>query len=274
MDFSSMTGKWSSRSKEQDAARVRENQRRHRARTKAHIADLERKLSETQACLDHALMHNLRLISELEKLRASFTKTCETSDAEDATAGQMAMPSAGIRSHGSSSSPLSTSPNHENPLPLLRLRPSDLADMSPHLSSGDQEADALPSCALSAESDVSIALSASKSLEHNPSHARSLPPSASWSTRPITLATAFAQGEDDIAMLQTDCLHLPPPRLGESTIPCRTAYRIIKEQNYDGADLSAIRGFLAPGFRGATVQEDGCRVDSTRVFSILDLINP
>src|SRR5690242_8670455 len=51
MDFAKMTGRWSSKSDEQKAARVRDNQRRHRARTKAYIQHLEKQLSETQARL-------------------------------------------------------------------------------------------------------------------------------------------------------------------------------------------------------------------------------
>jgi hypothetical protein len=70
-----------------------------------------------------------------------------------------------------------------------------------------------------------------------------------------------------------DCPHLPPPAPGESTIHCRTAFSIIEQQNYAGQDLSRIDRLLAPGFRRAIAQGDGCRVESNRVFSLIDSLN-
>jgi hypothetical protein len=51
MEFSGMTQKWSYKLKENKAARIRSNQRCHRARTKAYIADLERQLVEVRDLL-------------------------------------------------------------------------------------------------------------------------------------------------------------------------------------------------------------------------------
>lgn len=71
MEFPGMTHKWFSKPKEHKAAGIRDNQRRHRAKTKAYIADLERQLAEERMRLDEALVRNSGLMSELEKLRAS-----------------------------------------------------------------------------------------------------------------------------------------------------------------------------------------------------------
>ncbi|KXJ84769.1 hypothetical protein Micbo1qcDRAFT_154692 [Microdochium bolleyi] len=52
----------------QNAARLRDNQRRHRARVKAHTAELEAQLAETKARLDAALDEIAHLTSEVESL--------------------------------------------------------------------------------------------------------------------------------------------------------------------------------------------------------------
>lgn len=69
MDFSQMTQKWSSKPKPDQAARVRDNQRRHRAKTKACIADLESEVAGMRTRLSEVLEHNARLVSEVEDLR-------------------------------------------------------------------------------------------------------------------------------------------------------------------------------------------------------------
>ena len=105
-------------------------------------------------------------------------------------------------------------------------------------------------------------------------HAPFSPLSTTLNTTASSQGNALYAHQDDLAVLRrSDCSHLPPPMPGESTIPCKTAYRIMEQQNYNGVELTTIRGFLTPGFRGATGEEEGCRVESNRVFSVLDLIN-
>ncbi|KAI0120690.1 hypothetical protein BJ170DRAFT_646421 [Xylariales sp. AK1849] len=64
-----MIHKWSSKPPEHNALRLRNNQRRHRARVKRKTEDLETLLSETQSRLDQALVQISRLTAELERLR-------------------------------------------------------------------------------------------------------------------------------------------------------------------------------------------------------------
>jgi hypothetical protein len=271
-----MMGKWSSKPKGLETARVRENQRRHRGKIKAYIADLERRLSETQACLNDTLVQNSRLRSELEKLQAISARPCVVSDAEEATDDYTSTMASSERTRPQTSLPKPSSTSSDNEGQRSSLLPvPDLTHLSPRtLSPSGLEASqaAQPSRSPSMGSEVDTASSARKPPDHERSYARS-PSDAFTPPLPDTFGTAFSQGDEDLAMLRSDCSHLLPPKPGESTIPCKTAYRIIKEQNYNGADLSAVEVFLAPGFRGATVQEDGCRVESTRVFSILDVIN-
>jgi hypothetical protein len=278
MEYSGMTGKWSSKPKEQAAARVRENQRRHRARTKAYIAELERRLSEMQARLNNTLMQNSRLISELEKLQGGSPKPCAVNDTAEVTADRNLIRLAVISSQASSPSPSSTSPKKGGRLSSLlpSFKSTDKSLYTLYPSGQETYQAAQPSPAVLTRSEVGTVSSAMKLSEHGRSYtyAQSCLPNTTCSPLSVTIATSFSQGAEDLAVIQVDCSHLPPPKLGESTIPCKTAYRIIKEQNYNGMDSSTIGEILAPGFRSATVQEDGCRVESNRVFSILDIINP
>lgn len=282
MAFSSMTGKWASKPKHQNATRVRENQRRHRARTKAYIADMERRLAETQASLHDAQKRNAQLISELERLKRHPTKPYLGGDAGDATACHTPVSSAAMRRHAPPliPSPSLTPSNHDQllPSPILPLDPTSpslqILSLSEHKLQEGTQATELP-MTVSAGSKVGGASSARTPPEHDgsSSHMPSFTPSVTGCHSPVTLTTTRSQDDEDLETFQSDCSDLPLPSPGESTIPCKTAYRIIKEQNYDGVDIHAIEGFLAPGFRRATTCEDGCRVESARVFSILDLIN-
>lgn len=61
--------KWSAKPADYNAARLRNNQRRHRQKVKDHVAELESRLSETQLQLDHALSRIAELSAELSRTR-------------------------------------------------------------------------------------------------------------------------------------------------------------------------------------------------------------
>ncbi|KAL8391871.1 hypothetical protein RB599_004692 [Gaeumannomyces hyphopodioides] len=191
MKLSHMTQKWSSRPREQDAARVRENQRRHRARTKAYVADLERRLAEATAQLDEAVARNAELAMEIRRLQQNPTVAVNEGDGRD---GQ----------------PLS---EDGAPVPPAPSRP-------PTGSPGETSVDSCPGL--------------------------------------------LEQPADSPAF--------PPAGPGESTIPCARALEILVEQNYDRHDLEAFGGFLRPGYRRAAAEGGGCRVESSRVFAVMDAI--
>lgn len=69
-DHSMFMGKWSSKTIEQNANRVRNNQRRHRARVKSRMEELEARLQETNAKLEAALSTISSLTAEVEAFRA------------------------------------------------------------------------------------------------------------------------------------------------------------------------------------------------------------
>ncbi|KAF4953506.1 hypothetical protein FGADI_5840 [Fusarium gaditjirri] len=67
---------------------------------------------------------------------------------------------------------------------------------------------------------------------------------------------------------------LPPVAAGESTTLCRVAYEIISQHNTTGVGSSEIEQCLRPGFRCATRGGEGCRVETTILYGLIDRINP
>lgn len=85
--------KWSSRSAQHNANRVRNNQRRHRARVKARTEDLETRLEETNAKLEAALSTIKTLTAEVEGFRASRSLTHSQLGLELARSSCLVLPS-------------------------------------------------------------------------------------------------------------------------------------------------------------------------------------
>lgn len=200
--------KWSSKPADHNVIRVRNNQRRHRARAKGHVQDLEKRLEETSARLEAALQTISHLAQEVEILRG-------------------------------------------------RLPPSTAYPHSPPATT------TLPAVSPVAAQPLNGEL---------PSSAVLGPPLPS-ETSPIILNTAVAPPPAD-----TDdsggcgCDRLPPQAPGESTLPCSSAFRIIEQQNFSGVEVTTIRAWLGRGFRRALRPGEACRVETNRVYELLDHI--
>lgn len=201
--------KWSSKPADHNAIRVRNNQRRHRARVKGHVQDLEKRLEETSARLEAALQTINHLAQEVEILRARVPPPTVWPQSPPTTA--------------------------------------TLPAVSPVASA--QPLDATPS------QDV-------------------LNPELPVEAPPITLNTITApppaEETDDSA--GCGCDGLPPQAPGESTLPCSSAFRIIEQQNFSGVEVTTIRAWLGPGFRRALRPGEACRVETNRVYELLDHI--
>lgn len=70
-----LMNKWSSKPADYNANRVRNNQRRHRARVKSRIEELEARLEETNAKLETAQSTITSLKAEVDTLRAAQSST-------------------------------------------------------------------------------------------------------------------------------------------------------------------------------------------------------
>ncbi|KAF5595012.1 hypothetical protein FPCIR_4636 [Fusarium pseudocircinatum] len=187
--------------------RVRDNQRRHRARVKARTESLEAQLSLTQQELRAAQARIHELESFITANRPLFV-----SEQGELPVGLGA----------------SNSGNDEPTFKTLNER------------SGQQDLDknVVPSVFEIASTDE-LASSMFSTVQH--------------------------YDKDD---------QLPSVSPGESTTLCRVAYEIIEQHNMTGVESSEIENCLRSGFRRATRMGEGCRVETTILYALIDRINP
>lgn len=197
--------KWSSKPADHNAIRVRNNQRRHRARAKGHVQDLEKRLEETSAKLETALQTISHLAQEVEILR-----------------GRVSAPPAWPQ------------------LPITTASPPAV----PHVEARHLDP-----------------TSVQEGLQ--------LPTDGSPNIPDMTVSPPTADVEDSA---DCGCDSLPPQAPGESTLPCSSAFRIIEQQNFSGVEVTTIRAWLGPGFRRALRPGEACRVETNRVYELLDHI--
>ncbi|KAK4141781.1 uncharacterized protein C8A04DRAFT_13784 [Dichotomopilus funicola] len=220
-----------------DAARQRENQRRHRARVKGRITELEALLLTAQSKLHDACNRIEELTAQVQRLQH--------------TAGAItAMP---ITAISRAATDLDRSPFHAgdtNRVP--ELVPYTL-DVFPRTSSLSPEANP----------PTTVKRPGSTNSPTLPNPAVPNP----HVTNPV--GAVFEDPNDDYP-------DLPPPQPNESTIPCREAYAIIKDRLSapEEFDLSTATDWMEPGFRRAVVPGAGCRVQTHVLFAFVDRITP
>lgn len=200
--------KWSTRPADHNAIRVRNNQRRHRARAKEHVHDLEKRLEETSAKLEAALQTISHLAQEVEILRGRVFAAPTWSQLPPSTT--------------------ETAPG----IARVEAEPIDLMPMQNELD---------PEAHTEVSADV-----------------------LDMTAQPSTAETGDSA--------DCGCDGLPPQAPGESTLPCSSAFRIIEQQNFSGVEVTTIRAWLGPGFRRALRPGEACRVETNRVYELLDHI--
>ena len=198
--------KWSSKPADHNAIRVRNNQRRHRARAKGHVQDLEKRLEETSARLEAALQTISHLAQEVEMLRG-------------------------------------------------RVPPSEWQQSPPNIAT------------LAGLSDVKA-----QGADQTPCQDAldlQFPPGGSAT---VLVTSSEPPTEEAGGSADCGCDGLPPQAPGESTLPCSSAFRILEQQNFSGVEVTTIRAWLGPGFRRALRPGEACRVETNRVYELLDHI--
>ncbi|KAF2111015.1 hypothetical protein BDV96DRAFT_472331, partial [Lophiotrema nucula] len=219
--------------------RVRENQRRHRARRKDYITTLEEKLAETQKLLDEALAEIARLRGEREghECNEVVVFKCELThnvDGED------------------------TEPRAIGRIEDVRMEPDD-----------DQQLVALPSPPDTASMSMeSFTLSISR-VPTPMLPVPSGPPPCCKDELPDLPAEIVAPAGPECSTCKTR----PPPAPTESTTLCSQAYIMIAQQNFRGIDAGTIRTWLFQGYRRAQREGEGCRVENGALFRLLDYIS-
>lgn len=226
--------KFSSKPPGHDVARQRENQRRHRARVKSRITELEAALSDTQNKLEDALRHIEDLTAEVQRLhtlgsealtpqrQAAVVQEPDYDETDQSIEQEYPTPSASSCPERENSCGISRPCTITPQKPTTSASPHPIAPGTPVLV--DLQGDAVPL--------------------------------------------------SDFENPDSDCPLLPAPGRDESTIPCRDAYSIIKERSTPEFDLSAANEWLKPGFRRAIVPGTGCRVQTHILFAFVDHMTP
>ncbi|KAG8165880.1 hypothetical protein KVR01_004432 [Diaporthe batatas] len=233
--------KWSSKPASHNAARVRNNQRRHRARAREHVQDLERRLQETGARLEAALQTISHLAREVEVLRGRLP-------ASPPPAPPPAWPLPPL--------PPATGVAGGEYEVQLGVQPAGPSGGPPPAEEQEPGAPGVPEPTIDA--------------------AAAAPPSSS-STEGADTGGDDDDDDNDNNNADQDCvcsgaglLPLPPQAPGESTLPCASAFRIIYQQSFGGVEVTAVRAWLGPGFRRALRPGGACRVETGRVYELLD----
>lgn len=244
MDYKDRVTKFSTKPPGYEAARLRENQRRHRAKVKGRITDLEVALEATQSRLDEALKRIEELTAEVQRLQSQRvpTQAPPVTAAEDPSISQEA-PSKACGGGCNSSQPVHPSPEEprsHNDL-VMTVAPADL--------------DAV----------------------HTPKPQSPLPLITETTPIDITPLRLNNRQSGDIGDdPNDDCALLRPPSPGESTMRCREAYSMLKDRIMPDSDFdpALVREWLKPGFRRAVCPGDGCRVQTHVLFAFVDHITP
>jgi len=230
-----------------DAARQRENQRRHRARVKGRVAELEASLSRAQSSLDDALKRIKSLTAEVQRLQHPSGSRSTTSIRTTAQQQTVFEPATSLECGALDGT--ESDRRTEQPLSSLNARP---------------RAGALPTQSTTIYSEASVV-----TPEPIPTAAQE---PRSTSPQPLAKLPANSVPASGFEDPKNDYAFLPPPSVGESTIPCREAYSIIKDCTSPEFDFSTATEWLKPGFRRAVVQGTGCRVQTHILFAFVDHI--
>ncbi|KAK2038782.1 hypothetical protein LZ31DRAFT_599387 [Colletotrichum somersetense] len=269
----------------QNAARLRDNQRRHRARVKAHTAELEAQLAETKARLDAALDEIARLAGQVESLRRGSLVAEPSADPGRRRRRRPDSPARETRAHprperaAEAPTPCDGGASRPSFRPFGGPVVSGIADPSSVQEGASAGEPDVPGASLPAVRASSPAAAARLPRVSGPP-TRDEPP------RPRSLGNcdrdrtrvdgeAHAAQPDVLAAMMSGrgCEDLPAPQSGESTAQCTDAYNVIEQLNFSGLDVGEITRRLKPGFRKAVEKGGGCRVNTQLLFALLDYIS-
>lgn len=232
--------------------RVRENQRRHRARRKDYIDTLEKKLADTERQLEEAKREIERLRAGRNDAQWSFNigvmlPVTENSDSQ--TTGRIEE----IRDDADSGA-------------ALRITTWTDAESGSTVTSPE----------LYETADIASLSVLSPVTSNEPPLSQpefSGPPPCCIDEQVEALLPTADTNSSALDPECVSCKTRPPPAPTESTTLCSQAYVLIAQQNFRGIDAGTIRTWLYQGFRRAQRAGEGCRVENTALMSLLDFIS-
>ncbi|RSL55390.1 hypothetical protein CEP54_009438 [Fusarium duplospermum] len=222
--------------------RVRNNQRRHRARRRDYIATLEQKLGEAE----HTI---LTLRNQVEALQASLTRYHQS---HDETARRRLQPQS---QDGTSPPPLTDT--LAEPLQAYSVL-SDREDLRA------LELLATPSTQpLVSKDQPALEVNA---LFSQPAENPQAPVSSGFMPDP-PLITASASNQAATEGAYQSIVY------GESPMPCTKAYILVAQQNFKGMNYGDVATWLWKGSRSSLEPGGGCRVKTDILFGLLVFIS-
>lgn len=218
--------------------RVRENQRRHRARQRDHVASLEQRLAETERLLAAAR-------EEIEALRGE-RDVAEAFVCLDVSRHFERMDVAGGMGVGE---------GFEGGVGVGEMGVCSV------VTTVDTSASASATALLSAS-----LLTPPPSLPFPDPTPKGPPPCCADDLPSPTMPTPTAAE-------CTSCATRPPPSPSESTTLCAQAFVLISQRNVRNLDPALIRLWLSKGYRRASREGEGCRVEDGTLRGLLEYIS-
>jgi hypothetical protein len=263
-------------SAEHTLTRVRENQRRHRARRKDYIATLEEKLAETEQQLAAARAEIEDLTREREG--GIVVLPCVHGGAVDDGGheeyGQVVRRDSAMDEERGVDVQIGVDVQN-TPTPDEPIEEMALSQPSTALPSVQPDTDTFYSTFYTFSSLPSphpTPTPLDLSLEHDIDLAGPPPccedPPAITATATTTAALPLSSDPEC-----STCKTRPAPLPSESTTLCAQAYVMISQQNFRDVDAATIRLWLYQGYRRAQRQGEGCRVENGALFRLLDFIS-
>lgn len=223
--------------------RVRENQRRHRARQRDYVVVLEQKLDKTEKLLEEARDE----IRALKAEQAAARAICQLATPKRTELGS------DFRTEDVPSDMEEDYLNQHS-----TREPEYLNDQLPPLSFPDTTTTTPPSPFTLLGTLPSTPL---EPIITGPPPCCSDPPSTPTPpTQPLDPQCP-------------NCKTRPAPDPSESTTLCAQAFIMISQQNFRDVDPQTIRVWLAEGLRRARSEGEGCRVENGALWRLLDYIS-
>lgn len=237
--------KWSLKPQNHNATRVRDNQRRHRARVKARIESLEMELTQSRQELRMARARIQELEALLTDGDSSHTLSSHFNGLAREPAGQ------------------------PNQITTKEALPVEEFGSSGGAPGGLEPCQYLPSSTSQPSGEQHHDQRAAPSLAVRVSNTDPMMPSSLLSDESVASPVIFSI----IAQYSRDD-RLPLVAPGESTILCRVAYEMVSQQSMASLDFSDFEEWLRPGFRREIKPGEGCRVDTKILYGLIDCLSP
>ncbi|KAH7243974.1 Trappc4 protein [Fusarium solani] len=283
--------------------RVRNNQRRHRARRKDYIATLEEKLGKAEQTISslrdqiealQAALTRYRRYQNDQNRADSYQPSNVVSDTDDLGAGKMPAPASTdpLASDGQPGSEVNALifPPAESLQAVISIAQSSEPVTGPLLAIGSASTSSprsAPELTSTAASYQAVAEAGSLLPETVIPDQISAPTTPCCSSDPSSGAQLTADTINRMALVPSQETPLLMPALlepameayyqekaySESTMLCSEAYILIAQQNFKGMSQGDVATWLWNGFRRSLQPGEGCRVNTDMLFSLLAFIS-